>query len=132
MTVAAVVCEYNPFHNGHNKQFQQIRRAFGEDTAIVCIMSGNFVQRGEPAIFPKMVRARAAVECGASLVLELPVTCALSSAEGFAAGAVRQLQGLCDVLCFGAGCAFTIGRDLLPRGPLTHLNDNGSGDDRVR
>ena len=104
MTVAAVVCEYNPFHNGHNKQFQQIRRAFGEDTAIVCIMSGNFVQRGEPAIFPKMVRARAAVECGASLVLELPVTCALSSAEGFARGAVEILNrlGVVDCLCFGS------------------------------
>lgn len=104
MTTAAVVCEYNPFHNGHFKQFQQIRQAFGADTAILCIMSGNFVQRGEPAIFSKMVRAEAAMRCGANLVLELPVTCALSSAEGFAHGAVGILNRLhiIDYLCFGS------------------------------
>ena len=94
MTVAAVVCEYNPFHNGHLKQFCQIRQALGADTPIVCLMSGSFVQRGEPAIFPKMVRAEAALNCGASLVLELPVTCALSSAEGFAGGAVEILEAI--------------------------------------
>ena len=101
---AAIVCEYNPFHNGHAKQFRQIRRAFGEQTNLVCLMSGNFVQRGEPALFSKTVRAAAAVECGANLVLELPVSCALASAEGFAGGAVQildRLQGV-DVLCFGS------------------------------
>ncbi len=72
-------------------------------------MSGNFVQRGHPAIFHKMVRAEAAVRCGADLVLELPVPYALSSAEGFAAGGVEILSKLCDNLCFGAESADATG-----------------------
>lgn len=102
MKTVGIVCEYNPLHKGHARQLQLVREAFGADCAIVCVMSGSFVQRGAPAILDKSIRAEAALRCGADLVLELPVTCALSSAEGFAAGAVRQLQGLCDVLCFGA------------------------------
>jgi len=97
-----ILCEYNPFHLGHKKQFDIIRQQFGRDCAIVCLMSGNFVQRGAPAIFDKSLRAQAALRCGADLVLELPVTYALSSAEGFAAGAVRILSGFCDGMCFGA------------------------------
>lgn len=102
MKTVGIVCEYNPLHKGHSRQLQLVREQFGPDCAIVCAMSGNFVQRGAPAILDKSIRAEAALRCGADLVLELPVTCALSSAEGFAAGAVRELQGLCDVLCFGA------------------------------
>ena len=102
MKTVGIVCEYNPLHKGHCRQLRLVRKAFGSDCTIVCTMSGNFVQRGAPAILDKSIRAEAALMCGADLVLELPVTCALSSAEGFAAGAVRQLQGLCDVLCFGA------------------------------
>ena len=102
MKTVGIVCEYNPLHKGHARQLQLVREAFGADCAIVCVMSGSFVQRGAPAILDKSIRAEAALMCGADLVLELPVICALSSAEGFAAGAVRQLQGLCDVLCFGA------------------------------
>ena len=94
MKIAAIISEYNPFHNGHAKQFRLIRERLGGDTVIVCLMSGNFVQRGEPALLPKAVRAEAAVACGADLVLELPVTAALSSAEGFAAGGVRLLDAL--------------------------------------
>ena len=92
-----IVCEYNPFHNGHAKQIGMFERT-------VCLMSGNFVQRGEPAIVDKYVRARAAVECGASLVLELPITCAIASAEGFADGAVEIFDrlGCVDGLCFGS------------------------------
>ncbi len=103
MTTAAIVCEYNPFHNGHQKQFDLTRAALGADTALVCLMSGNFVQRGEPALFDKLTRARAAVRGGADLVLELPVTVCLRSAEGFGAGAVSILQGLgcVDTLSFG-------------------------------
>lgn len=71
----------------------------------MCLMSGNFVQRGQPAIFHKALRAQAAVKSGADLVLELPVTAALSSAEGFAAEGVRILSGFCDRLCFGAETA---------------------------
>lgn len=104
MTAAGIVCEYNPFHLGHEKQLRLMRAQLGEDTAAVCLMSGNFVQRGAPALFDKTVRARAAVECGADLVLELPVTRALSSAEGFARGAAEIFDrlGAVDALCFGS------------------------------
>ena len=101
MKTVGIICEYNPFHLGHKKQFDIIRQTFGPETAIVCLMSGNFVQRGAPAIFDKSFRARAAIDSGADLVLELPVTYALSSAEGFAAGGVRILSSVCDTLCFG-------------------------------
>ena len=104
MTVG-IICEYNPLHLGHQKQIHRIREVFGPETAIVCAMSGNFVQRGFPAIIDKSSRARAAILSGADLVLELPVTTALSSAEGFAAGGVRILGKLCDQLCFGAETA---------------------------
>ncbi len=102
MKTVGIICEYNPLHLGHKKQIDQIRRIHSNDTAIVCLMSGNFVQRGTPAILDKSLRAEAAVRCGADLVLELPVTYALSSAEGFAAGGVRILGNFCDYLCFGA------------------------------
>ncbi len=102
MRTVGIICEYNPFHNGHLRQLRLARELTGEDCALVCLMSGNFVQRGEPAVFPKRVRAEAAVRCGADLVLELPLTVALSSAEGFAAGGVSILSALgCDYLCFG-------------------------------
>ena len=102
MKIVGIICEYNPLHLGHKKQMDEIRRILGEDTAIVCLMSGNYVQRGAPAIIDKSLRAHAAVACGADLVLELPVEYALSSAEGFAAGGVRILGSFCDKLCFGA------------------------------
>lgn len=101
MKIIGVICEYNPFHTGHIKQLRMIRERYGNDCGIVCLMSGNFVQRGKPAIFDKSLRAQAALLCGADLVLELPVTTSLSSAEGFAAGGVRILSGFCHGLCFG-------------------------------
>ncbi len=105
MAQAGVICEYNPFHDGHLRQLQWIRAQLGADTPIVCVMSGDYVQRGEPAVFSKAVRARAAVLCGASLVAELPLPAALSSAEGFARGGVAALDALgCDTLCFGSEC----------------------------
>ena len=96
-----IICEYNPFHLGHKKQIDRIKAEFGGDCAVICLMSGNFVQRGAPAVFDKSVRAKAAVLSGADLVLELPVTYALSSAEGFARGGVEILGKFCDYLCFG-------------------------------
>lgn len=104
MATIGVICEYNPFHLGHQKQFKIIRDHFGTGTAIVCIMSGNYVQRGEPAVFDAALRARAATDCGADLVLELPVTRCLSSAEGFAAGGIEILEalGCVDAVCFGS------------------------------
>ena len=100
-----IVCEYNPFHRGHRKQIGIIREKFGAETGIICAMSGNYVQRGHPAIFDKTLRAEAALRCGADLVVELPVTTVLSSAEGFASGGVAVLSKLCDGLCFGAETA---------------------------
>ena len=101
MEVTGIICEYNPLHLGHKKQLSLLREQFADD-AIVCLMSGNFVQRGMPAVFDKTVRAEAAVRSGADLVLELPVNACLSSAEGFAAEGVGILSGFCDRLCFGA------------------------------
>ena len=101
MKTVGIICEYNPFHLGHKKQIDRIKAHLGGDCAIVCLMSGNFVQRGHPAVFDKALRAKAAVLSGADLVLELPVTCALSSAEGFARGGVEILGKFCDYLCFG-------------------------------
>ena len=102
LNTTGIICEYNPLHLGHKKQLDLLKNQ-GHD--IVCLMSGNFVQRGAPAIVDKLGRAEAALRCGADLVLELPVTAALSSAEGFAAEGVRILSGFCDSLCFGAETA---------------------------
>lgn len=106
MRVAGVICEYNPFHNGHMFHITETRRLLGEDTAVICLMSGNFVQRGEPAVLNKHIRAAAAVMDGADLVLELPVQAALSSAEGFALGGIDLLNktGICTHLSFGSEC----------------------------
>ena len=104
LKITGIICEYNPFHLGHRKQIDAIRAA---DPAglIVCLMSGNYVQRGKPAIVDKSPRARAAIMAGADLVLELPITAALSSAEGFATEGVRILSHFCTHLCFGAETA---------------------------
>ncbi len=105
MKITGIICEYNPLHSGHARQLSLVRSLQGEDSGIVCLMSGNFVQRGEPAILDKRIRAEAAVQSGADLVLELPIPYALSSAEGFAAGGVSILAPFCDYLCFGAETA---------------------------
>lgn len=104
MKITGIICEYNPLHLGHKKQLD-IVRASNPEGGIVCLMSGNFVQRGAPAVFDKCLRAKSAVCSGADLVLELPVTAALSSAEGFAAKGVEILSPFCDALCFGAETA---------------------------
>lgn len=103
MKVAAIICEYNPFHNGHKYQLEQLRETLGADTAIIAMMSGNYVQRGDVAVFDKKARAAAAIRSGADLVLELPACCSAQSAEFFAKGAVTLLNslGLVDFLVFG-------------------------------
>lgn len=98
-----IICEYNPLHLGHKKQLDMVKAQY-PDEGIVCLMSGNYVQRGAPAILDKSLRAEAAIRCGADLVLELPLTASLSSAEGFAREGVRILSGFCKRLCFGAEC----------------------------
>ena len=105
MTVAGVVAEYNPFHPGHALHLRETRRALGE-CAVAAVMSGNFVQRGECAVLDKWTRARAALEGGADLVLELPTVWAVSSAEGFARGAAEiwAATGVVTHLSFGSEC----------------------------
>ena len=101
--VLGVVCEYNPFHRGHLYHLRESRRAAGEDAAVVCVQSGDFVQRGEAAVFSKFARAEAALACGADLVAELPLPWCLSSAEGFARGAVGLLAALgAERISFGS------------------------------
>ena len=119
MEIVGIICEYNPLHLGHAGQIRRIRQALGGDTAVVCLMSGSFVQRGAPAVYPKSVRAAAALQSGADLVLELPVTYALSSAEGFAMGGVEILSRLCTRLCFGAECGSEDALISLARGLLS-------------
>lgn len=106
MKVVGIIAEYNPFHNGHKFHIDESRKAVSKDTAVVCVMSGDFVQRGEAAVFSKYSRAEAAIKGGADLVLELPLPWALSSAEGFARGAVGILGslGCVDYLSFGSEC----------------------------
>ena len=103
MRTAAVIAEYNPFHNGHAYQLKLIRERTGAEYVIV-LMSGYYVQRGEPAMFPRSLRTRMALEGGADLVLELPVQYACASAEAFALGGTGILDrlGVVDDLCFGA------------------------------
>ncbi len=104
-----IICEYNPFHYGHLRQIEAIRRTYGEDCAIVAIMSGNFVQRGEIALFDKYLRAKVAVEHGIDLVLELPFPCAMGGARYFARGAIALANAIqLDVLCFGCESEFSV------------------------
>ena len=104
MKTAAVICEYNPFHYGHSFQLEQTRKLGA--THIVAVMSGDFTQRGDVAVYDKFSRARAALENGADLVLELPVKYSLCAAEGFARGAVGIISalGCVDMLSFGSEC----------------------------
>lgn len=106
MNTAGIICEYNPFHSAHAWHIAETRRLLGEDAAVVCVMSGNFVQRGEPAMFEKHARAEAAVLCGADLVVELPLPWAMAPAERFALGGVAVLDalGVCKALSFGSEC----------------------------
>ncbi len=102
MKVAGIIAEYNPLHEGHIHHLNECRRLTGCDYLIV-VMSGNFVQRGTPAVFDAAFRAETAIRAGADLVLELPLWSATSSAEGFARGGVRLLKSLKlpETLCFG-------------------------------
>ena len=103
MKIAGIVAEYNPFHNGHQYHIEETKKQTDSDY-IIAVMSGDFVQRGAPAFLDKYERARAALLGGCDLVLELPVIYSTATAEFFASGAVRLLDGLgiCDFLSFGS------------------------------
>jgi predicted nucleotidyltransferase len=104
MKICGIICEYNPFHNGHLKHLEYTKRYSGCDY-ILCIMSGNFVQRGEAAILEKHIRAKHAVRAGADIVIELPAVFATSAADDFAYGAMKYITALkCECLSFGSEC----------------------------
>ena len=105
MKIVGLIAEYNPFHNGHQYHIEKAREITSAD-AVIVVMSGNFVQRGTPAIMPKHLRTEAALKGGASVVIELPVCYATGSAEYFAYGAVSIFEklGCIDSICFGSEC----------------------------
>ena len=130
MKICGVICEFNPFHNGHHYLFERIKEYSSCDT-IVCIMSGNFTQRGEIACLEKYTRAKHAILAGADAVIELPIVYALSSAESFAKGGIKILSQIpsFEILAFGCETddksAFQRAADLLSlETPTfkTHLN----------
>lgn len=97
-----IICEFNPFHSGHKYLIDSIK----SDGAVICVMSGNFVQRGEFAIYDKFKRCDKALENGADIVIELPCAYSLMSAEGFANAGVTLLEktGIVDEIAFGTEC----------------------------
>ena len=103
MNVTGIIAEYNPFHRGHKYQINYCKKELQADYVIV-VMSGDYVQRGTPALLPKHLRAEMALRCGADLVLEMPVSVSTASAETFAMAGVSILDNLhvVDQLCFGS------------------------------
>lgn len=112
-----IIAEYNPFHNGHRYQIEEIRRRTGAEI-IVAVMGGNFLQRGNPAMADKYLRTEMALSCGADFVFELPAVFATASAESFAYGGVSLLHqmGCVDGICFGSECG-----DLAPLSAITNF-----------
>ena len=105
MKTIGIICEYNPFHNGHAHQLHTLAQLH-PDALRICIMSGSFVQRGEPAIFSKFDRARWAILGGADIVIELPTLYSTGSAQLFGTGAIRMVKALdIDALSFGSETA---------------------------
>jgi len=93
MKTIAIISEYNPLHTGHLYQIKKIKEKFPQ-SKIVAIMSGNFVQRGEPAIFDKFLRAKYAIENGIDLIIQLPTIYSLQSAENFAFGGMKIIEAM--------------------------------------
>ena len=106
MNTAGIIVEYNPLHAGHCLLMERVRARLGPESSVICVMSGNFVQRGDFALTHRLARAEAAVKSGADLVLELPLPWAVFSAERFADGGVRTLAatGVVTHLAFGSEC----------------------------
>lgn len=104
MAALGMICEWNPFHLGHAWLLRELKRCYG--LPVVCVMSGNFVQRGEPAVVEKRARAEMALCCGADVVFELPTVWAMASAERFARGGVALLRrtGVVTQVAFGSEC----------------------------
>ena len=133
-----IICEYNPFHNGHLYQIEKIREEFGEDTNIIAVMSGNYVQRGGVAIADKGLRAKCAVMSGVNLVLELPFPYSMASAEYFAKAAIHILDnlGCVDYVSFGSesGNILTLTKtaEIMLSSDFADMMDELSGDPEMR
>ena len=133
-----IICEYNPFHNGHLYQIDKIREEFGEDTNIIAVMSGNYVQRGGVAIADKGLRAKCAVMSGVNLVLELPFPYSMASAEYFAKAAIHILDsiGCVDYVSFGSESgdilSLTKTAEIMLSSNFTDMMDELCGDSEMR
>ncbi len=103
MKICAIICEYNPLHYGHLKHIEESKKLSGAD-AVMCIMAGNFVQRGEPALINKYVRARMALDAGADIVVQIPTAYVCSSAETFALAGVTIANSFSNVTHLSFGC----------------------------
>ena len=127
MRAVGIICEYNPFHSGHEFHIRRARECSG--LPVVCVMSGHFVQRGEAAVMNKFARAEAAVSCGADLVLELPLPWACAGAQRFAEGGVGLLAatGIVSHLAFGSESA-----DLKAITAAAQLTDDQTVNARIR
>ena len=102
MSIAGIVAEFNPFHNGHK---HLIDCAKNDGHKVFCVISGNFVQRGDTSVISKFERARQALLSGADLIAELPCPWSMSTAQNFAIGAISQLNAIgIDILYFGSEC----------------------------
>ena len=107
MKICGIVAEFDPFHNGHKLLIEKAREILGDDALIIAAMSGNFVQRGAPAVFNKHLRTLAALRGGADMIIELPSSYSLSTAEKFTENAVKTLldTGIITHIAFGSECA---------------------------
>ena len=131
MNIAGIIAEYNPFHRGHEYHIAQTRLRTGAE-GVVVVLSGDFVQRGEPAVVGKFARARMALAGGADVVLELPVRAATASGEGFAAGGVEILDRLGVISSLSFGCEASPGeQELLPEIAAILLDEPASFRDRM-
>ena len=133
MKNAAVICEYNPFHNGHAYQLSYMREKLGAEN-IIAVMSGNFVQRGEPAVFDKYIRAEMALSSGADLVIEIPAVFSSASASEFASAGVNAVfrSGIADMLCFGVEGGMDIDKLKAANDMRSAVNDNDAFNDNVK
>ena len=101
MSIVGIIAEFNPLHKGHEYLINEAKKL----GAVACVISGNFVQRGDTAIIEKRIRAQAALACGADIILELPVLWSMSTAQNFALGGMSALKNIgCDTIIFGSEC----------------------------
>lgn len=133
MKNAAVICEYNPFHNGHAYQLSYMRKKLGVEN-IIAVMSGNFVQRGEPAVFDKFIRTEMALNSGADLVIEIPAVFSSASASEFASAGVNTVfrSGIADTLCFGVEGGMDIDKLKAANDMRSAVNDDDAFNDNVK